>query len=80
MKVRLCEKNKGKSKVARRLAEELPELDVKMKKCIDVCDDCARGGSPASTGKRSSPKTERNSSKKSSKNLTGSDHRHQTRS
>jgi len=52
MKVRLCEKNKGKSKVARRLAEELPELDVKMKKCIDVCDDCARGGVARVDGKK----------------------------
>jgi uncharacterized protein YuzB (UPF0349 family) len=44
MKVRLCDKNKGKSKLARRLAEEMPELDVKVKKCIDICDDCSKAG------------------------------------
>jgi len=44
MKVRLCDKNKGKSKLARRLAEEMPKLDVKVKKCIDICGDCSKGG------------------------------------
>ncbi len=52
MKVRLCEKNKGKSKVARRLAEEHPELDVKVKKCIDVCDECAKTGVARVDGKK----------------------------
>lgn len=52
MKVRLCEKNKGKSKVARRLAEEMPELDVKIKKCIDMCGDCAKGGIARVDGKK----------------------------
>jgi uncharacterized protein YuzB (UPF0349 family) len=42
MKVRLCDKNKGKSKVAKRLEEEIPELDVKIKKCIDLCGDCGK--------------------------------------
>lgn len=42
MKVRLCEKNKGKAKVAKRLEEEVPELDLKIKKCIDLCDDCSK--------------------------------------
>lgn len=42
MKVRLCEKNKGKSKVAKRLEDENPELDVKIKKCIDLCGDCGK--------------------------------------
>jgi len=42
MKVRLCEKNKGKSKVAKRLEEEVPELDIKIKKCIDLCDECSK--------------------------------------
>jgi uncharacterized protein YuzB (UPF0349 family) len=42
MKVRLCDKNKGKSKVAKRLEEEIPELDVKIKKCIDLCGDCSK--------------------------------------
>ncbi len=42
MKVRLCDKNKGKSKVAKRLEEEIPELDIKIKKCIDLCGDCGK--------------------------------------
>jgi len=42
MKVRLCDKNKGKTKVAKRLEEELPDLDVKIKKCIDLCGDCSK--------------------------------------
>jgi uncharacterized protein YuzB (UPF0349 family) len=42
MKVRLCEKNKGKAKVAKRLEEEISELDLKIKKCIDLCDDCSK--------------------------------------
>jgi uncharacterized protein YuzB (UPF0349 family) len=40
MKVRLCEKNKGKNKAMNRLTEKLPDLDVKIKKCIDMCGDC----------------------------------------
>ncbi|MGA7826844.1 MAG: DUF1450 domain-containing protein [Geobacteraceae bacterium] len=42
MKVRLCDKNKGKAKVAKRLEEEIPDLDVKVKKCIDLCSDCGK--------------------------------------
>ncbi|MRR54197.1 MAG: DUF1450 domain-containing protein [Deltaproteobacteria bacterium] len=42
MKVRLCEKNKGKAKVAKRLEEEISELDLKIKKCIDLCNDCSK--------------------------------------
>ncbi len=42
MKVRLCDKNKGRAKVAKRLEEEVPELDLKIKKCIDLCDDCSK--------------------------------------
>jgi uncharacterized protein YuzB (UPF0349 family) len=42
MKVRLCDKNKGKSKVADRLTEKMPDLDVKVKKCIDICDECSK--------------------------------------
>lgn len=42
MKVRLCEKNKGKAKVAKRLEDEIPDLDLKIKKCIDLCDDCSK--------------------------------------
>ncbi len=40
MKVRLCKKNKGKSKVERRLRDKFPEIDIKVKKCIDACGDC----------------------------------------
>jgi uncharacterized protein YuzB (UPF0349 family) len=42
MKVRLCDKNKGKSKIADRLTEKMPDLDVKVKKCIDICDECSK--------------------------------------
>ena len=42
MKVRLCDKNKGKSKVVERLDKEMPDLDVKVKKCIDICDECSK--------------------------------------
>jgi uncharacterized protein YuzB (UPF0349 family) len=42
MKVKLCDKNKGKNKVLNRLAEHLPDLDVKIKKCIDMCSDCSK--------------------------------------
>lgn len=42
MKVRLCDRNKGKAKAAKRLKEELPDLDVKVKKCIDICGDCSK--------------------------------------
>jgi len=34
MKIRFCENNKGKGKVIRRLKEEFPDLDIKIKDCI----------------------------------------------
>jgi uncharacterized protein YuzB (UPF0349 family) len=40
MKVCLCDKNKGSGKIAKRLQEKAPKLDVKVKKCIDICGDC----------------------------------------
>lgn len=40
MKVRLCEHNMGKGRVFRRLKEEHPELDVKIKDCIGRCGPC----------------------------------------
>ncbi len=40
MKIRLCDKNKGKGKVEKQLNDKFPDLDVKVKKCIDVCGDC----------------------------------------
>ena len=41
MKVRFCERNKGKGKVIRRLAEEFPDVDVKVKDCIKECSSCS---------------------------------------
>ncbi|MDD2319225.1 MAG: DUF1450 domain-containing protein [Geobacteraceae bacterium] len=52
MKVRLCDKNKGKAKLAKRLEEEMPELDVQIKKCIDICDDCGKGKIARVDGKK----------------------------
>ncbi len=40
MKIRFCEHNKGKGKVLRRLEEEHPELDVKVKRCVKQCGSC----------------------------------------
>jgi len=52
MKVRLCDRNKGKTKVAKRLKEEQPDLDVKVKKCIDICGDCSKAGIARVDGKK----------------------------
>jgi uncharacterized protein YuzB (UPF0349 family) len=43
MKIRFCENNKGKGKVFRRLSEEHPDLDVKIKKCLGECKRCEKG-------------------------------------
>lgn len=40
MKIRFCDKNKGKGKVVRRLEEEFPDLNVKIKSCIKQCGSC----------------------------------------
>ena len=40
MKIRFCEHNKGKGKVFRRLKEEFPELNIKIKDCIKQCSAC----------------------------------------
>ena len=40
MKIRFCEHNKGKGKVYRRLAEEFPDLNIKVKDCIKQCSAC----------------------------------------
>lgn len=40
MKIRFCEHNKGKGKVYRRLTEEFPDLNVKIKECIKQCGTC----------------------------------------
>lgn len=40
MKIRFCENNKGKGKVIRRLEEEFPDLDIKIKSCVKQCGTC----------------------------------------
>jgi uncharacterized protein YuzB (UPF0349 family) len=52
MKVRLCDKNKGKATIEKRLAEKMPDLDVKVKKCIDICDECSKAKIARVDGKK----------------------------
>ena len=40
MKIRFCENNKGKGKVIRRLEEEFPDLNIKVKSCVKQCSTC----------------------------------------
>jgi uncharacterized protein YuzB (UPF0349 family) len=40
MKIRFCEHNKGKGKVYRRLKDEFPDLNIKIKECIKQCSAC----------------------------------------
>ncbi len=40
MKIRFCEHNKGKGKVYRRLKEEFPVLNIKIKDCVKQCGAC----------------------------------------
>jgi uncharacterized protein YuzB (UPF0349 family) len=40
MKIRFCEHNKGKGKVFRRLEEEFPDLNIKVKNCVKQCGSC----------------------------------------
>ena len=40
MKIRFCEHNKGKGKTYRRLKEEFPDLNIKIKDCIKQCGAC----------------------------------------
>jgi uncharacterized protein YuzB (UPF0349 family) len=40
MKIRFCEHNKGKGKVFRRLTEEFPVLNIKIKDCVKQCGSC----------------------------------------
>lgn len=40
MKIRFCENNKGKGKVLRRLEEEFPDLNIKIKSCVKQCGIC----------------------------------------
>lgn len=39
-KIRFCEHNKGKGKVFRRLEEEFPALNIKIKSCVKQCGSC----------------------------------------
>jgi uncharacterized protein YuzB (UPF0349 family) len=39
-KIRFCEHNKGKGKVVRRLEDEFPDLNIKIKKCVKQCGTC----------------------------------------
>jgi uncharacterized protein YuzB (UPF0349 family) len=39
-KIRFCEHNKGKGKVIRRLEEEFPDLNIKVKNCVKQCGTC----------------------------------------
>jgi uncharacterized protein YuzB (UPF0349 family) len=52
MKVRLCDKNKGKGKVEKQLRDEFPKIDVKVKKCIDLCGDCGKSKIAKVDGKK----------------------------
>ena len=40
MKIRFCEHNKGKGSVIRRLEEEFPDLNIKVKSCVKQCSVC----------------------------------------
>jgi len=40
MKIRFCEHNKGKGKVYRKLTEEFPDLNIKIKECVKQCSAC----------------------------------------
>ncbi|KAB0663545.1 DUF1450 domain-containing protein [Oryzomonas japonica] len=40
VKIRFCEHNKGKGKVYRRLKEEFPDLNIKIKECVKQCSAC----------------------------------------
>jgi uncharacterized protein YuzB (UPF0349 family) len=40
MKIRFCEHNKGKGKVFRKLTEEFPDANIKIKSCIKQCGSC----------------------------------------
>jgi uncharacterized protein YuzB (UPF0349 family) len=40
MKIRFCEHNKGKGKLFRRLEEEFPDLNIKIKSCVKQCGSC----------------------------------------
>ncbi|MDD2366280.1 MAG: DUF1450 domain-containing protein [Desulfuromonadaceae bacterium] len=39
-KISFCEHNKGKGKILRRLQEEFPDLNIKVKSCVKQCSVC----------------------------------------
>lgn len=39
-KIRFCEHNKGKGKVVRKLEEQFPDLNIKIKSCVKQCGAC----------------------------------------
>ena len=41
MKVKFCEKNKGKSKAISMLKDKYPEVEVSIKKCLGECHACS---------------------------------------
>lgn len=51
MKVRFCENSKGRKKIANRLEEKFPDLDMKVKKCIGKCGACAEAAVAKVDGK-----------------------------
>lgn len=51
MKVRFCKNNKGKSKVAKRLQDAFPGLNVKIKDCVKKCGPCKKGPMAVVDGK-----------------------------
>lgn len=40
IKIRFCEHNKGKGKVLRRLEEDFPDFNIKVKSCVKQCGIC----------------------------------------
>ena len=40
IKIRFCEHNRGKGSVIRRLENEFPDLDIKIKSCVKQCGIC----------------------------------------
>ena len=39
-KIRFCEHNKGKGKTLRKLEEQFPDLNIKVKSCVKQCGTC----------------------------------------
>ena len=41
MKVKFCEKNKGKSKAISMLKDKYPDVEISIKKCLGECHACS---------------------------------------